>query len=73
MCVLQTCFIEIGTWQFKATEVDIFCAADSFDESSYVDHTQWVLLGWFVASSESVLSSHHYFITLCCTVSFRSI
>jgi len=41
----QKCFIEIGTWQFKATEVDIFCAAATFDETSYVDHTQWTLLG----------------------------
>ncbi|XP_075239626.1 acetylcholine receptor subunit beta-like 1 [Convolutriloba macropyga] len=47
----QTCFVAIGSWQFKQTEVDIDCAASNLDLSSYVEHSQWDLIGNFSKTS----------------------
>ena len=41
----QYCVITVGSWQYRADEVDIHCGSDSFDTSSYVQHTQWNLEG----------------------------
>ena len=41
----QTCKITIGSWQYSANEVDIFCAEPELNIASYVSHTQWELKG----------------------------
>ncbi|XP_075246821.1 neuronal acetylcholine receptor subunit alpha-5-like [Convolutriloba macropyga] len=39
----QTCMISLGSWQYTADQVDIYCSEDSFDLASYAQHTQWEL------------------------------
>ena len=41
----QVCTITIGSWQYKADEVDIFCLSPELDASAYSSHTQWTLEG----------------------------
>ena len=41
----QVCVITIGSWQYNAYEVDIFCTDSELSTDNYVSHVQWELEG----------------------------
>ena len=43
----QTCQITLGSWQYPAKEVELFCKDEGVDTSSYAAHSQWDLKGCY--------------------------
>ena len=41
----QVCEIKLGSWQYNADEIDIFCTDSELNTDNYVSHVQWQLKG----------------------------
>ena len=53
----QTCTITLGSWQYPAAALEMFCKHKGVDTSSYAKHSQWDLKGYLIVFKKYIYFS----------------